>query len=120
MTSLNVSQEAPPPVIPDPSPHWTPTALMAWEAFLANPASQYAEGTDYVAAQYLCDLISETQRTGYRAGQVQMVRQLMVDLLFMESARRAVNIEINRTPEVEDPARVSALEIARNRRAGRA
>lgn len=116
VTTITVPQEAPPPVVPAPKPGWTETAVQAWQAFVDSPARQYWESTDYVTAQFLCDLITSCQTSGYRAGQVQMVRQLMVDLLFTETARRAADLQINRTPEKADPAKVSAMEYARNRR----
>lgn len=117
VTTITVPQEADPPIIPGPSPAWTQTAKDAWTAFTTSPARQYWESTDYVTAHFLCDLITSCQTSGYRAGQVQMIRQLMVDLLFTETARRAADLQITRTPEQVDPAKVSAMEYARNRRA---
>lgn len=116
VTTITVPQEAAPPVIPAPKPEWTQTAKDAWASFVDSPAKQYWESTDYVTASFLCDLITSCQTTGYRAGQVQMVRQLMVDLMFTETARRAADLQITRTPPVANPARVAALEAARNRR----
>lgn len=116
VTVLNVPQEAAPPFVPSPAPSWTATAVDAYRAFCESPAKQYWESTDYVTAHFLCDLITTCQNTGYRAGQVQMVRQLMADLMFTETARRAVDLQINRTPEQADPARVAAMDAARNRR----
>lgn len=116
VTTLNVRQEEPPPVIPDPRPAWSSTARMMWDAFVTSPVREYYESTDYAACHFLCDLVTDCQATGYRPGQLMDIRMRMVDLMFTETARRAANIQINRTPPVADPARVAAINRAANRR----
>ena len=116
VTTLNVKQEEPVAVAPDPNPNWDTVPLAMWEAFVTSPTRQFHEATDYQTCFYLCDLIQDSYRTGFKPGQLMVIRQLMVDLMFTETARRAANVFITRTPETKDPARVSAMETARNRR----
>lgn len=116
VTTITPRQEEPPPVIPAARDDWTDTARMMWDAFITSPVREYYESTDYVSCHFLCDLVTECQRTGYRPGQLMDIRTRMVDLLFTETARRAANIQITRTPPVENPARVAAMSQARNRR----
>jgi hypothetical protein len=115
-TTLNVKQEEPPPVIPKPNPTWDAVPLGFWNAFITSPVREMYESTDYQTCYYLCDLIQDSYRTGFRPGQLMVIRQLMVDLLFTETARRAANILVARTPEVLNPSRVAAIEAARSRR----
>jgi len=114
--TISPRQEHPDPVIPEPGPEWTDTARMMWDAFVTSPVKELYESVDYVTCHFLCDLVSNCQMTGYRPGQLMVIRQMMVDLLFTETARRAANIQIERTQEVADPKRVAAIERARNRR----
>ena len=115
---ISPRQEHADPVVPDEDPAWTDTARMIWSAFTTSPVRELYESTDYVTCHFLCDLVTQCQITGYRPGQLMVVRQMMVDLLFTETARRAANIQIERTKPVEDPARVAAIERARARRNG--
>lgn len=116
VTQLNVRQEEPPPVIPSPEPDWAPVAVMMWDAWTTSPLRELYESTDYAACHLLCSVVTEITRTGYRAGQLQTVREMMRDLLFTETARRAADIQITRTQPVQDPARVAAMATARARR----
>jgi len=116
VTTISPRQEEPPPVVPEPRESWSDTARMMWDAFVSSPVREYFESTDYAACHFLCDLVTDCQATGYRPGQLMDIRMRMVDLMFTESARRAANIQINRTPAVQDPARVAAINQAANRR----
>lgn len=115
--TISPRQEHAPPVVPEPGDHWTDTARGMWDAFVTSPVSELYESLDYQTCHFLCDLVTNCQETGYRPGQLMVIRQMMIDLLFTETARRAANIQIERTKPVEDPKRVAAIERARTRRA---
>lgn len=111
---INVTIEVPAGL--QPNPIWHPVALASFKAFLESPLRVYTEDTDIVHAWMTCELIHQCISGRMGAGQAQHLRMYMNDLGFTESARRAIDVQINRTPKKEDPAKLAAVTRMQDRR----
>jgi hypothetical protein len=101
----------------EPNPEWHTVAAFAWKSFCESPLRQMHENTDFVHAWLTCELISRSIKTGMGPGQVMQLRMYLNDLGFTEAARRAIGVQITRSTEAPDPAKVVARERLEERRA---
>lgn len=116
---LPVPEDAPPVVIPEANPNWGTGTMQIWQSILVSPVSEaYYQDSDYATAWYFCELVEDSLSRGIKTkGQLETLRKFMQDLLLTESARRAADILIDRSPVEQDDARVLAMQAARDRRA---
>lgn len=102
---------------PKANPEWHDLAKYAFNYGMGKSGTvDYAQNSDWVVAWLLAEQIDDYLKSGRRSAMAAAeIRQLMSDLMFTESSRRRVGIELEEevVPEV-DPG-VAGVNAARER-----
>ena len=102
---------------PKANPEWHDLAKYAFSYGMGKSGTvDYAQNSDWVVAWLLAEQIDDYLKSGRRSAMAAAeIRQLMSDLMFTESSRRRVGIELEEevVPEV-DPG-VAGVNAARER-----
>lgn len=102
---------------PKANPDWCYIAKYAFtQAMGKSGTNDYAQNSDWLAAWFLAEQLDDYVRSSRRSSMAAAeIRQLMGDLMFTESSRRRVGIELEEpVAEKSDPG-VEGVAAARER-----
>ena len=101
---------------PKPNPEWCDFAKYVFEAFGKSGTSDWAQNTDGAAAWLLAENVNDYLRTSRRSAMAMSeIRQMMGDLMYTESSRRRVGIELEENIKPAEDKGKQGVDSARER-----
>ena len=101
---------------PKPNPEWCDFAKYVFDAFGKSGTADWAQNTDWAAAWLLAENVNDYLRTSRRSAMAMSeIRQMMGDLMYTESSRRRVGIELEENIKPAEDKGKQGVNSARER-----